>query len=155
MESFSCQCLETKFWHQSDIASITKDHSRKYRQNKYAPDDWILDSCLYRGYHVSNRLWVFVFQEQGIIRVTIPLTSYLSCITWPSPLHHHLLHPCRSRKIILSYQQITLLCDTRRVAEPRADHGKRELALQFCLSFSPHRVEQSWPTRDPGAAQQT
>ena len=27
---------------------------------------------------------------------------------------------------------------------------KRELTLQFCLSASSHRMEQSWPTRDAG-----
>ena len=30
-----------------------------------------------------------------------------------------------------------------------------ELSLQFCLSASPHRMEQSWPTRDAGAAQES
>ena len=30
-----------------------------------------------------------------------------------------------------------------------------ELALQFRLPAGPHRVEQSWPTRDAGAAQKS
>jgi hypothetical protein len=30
-----------------------------------------------------------------------------------------------------------------------------ELALEFGLSAGPHRVEQSWPTRDSGAAKQS
>jgi len=32
---------------------------------------------------------------------------------------------------------------------------QRELALEFCLSAGPHRVEQSRPTRDPSASQQS
>ncbi len=68
-----------------------------------------------------------------------------------SPLHHHLLHPSRLRKIILSNQQITLLCDPWRVAKPTANHMQRELALQFRLPAGPHRMKQSWPTRDAGS----
>ena len=32
---------------------------------------------------------------------------------------------------------------------------QRELALQFVLSACSHRMEQSWPTRDANAAQQS
>jgi hypothetical protein len=32
---------------------------------------------------------------------------------------HHLLHPSRRRKIILGHQQVTLLGNLRRVAQPR------------------------------------
>jgi hypothetical protein len=49
-------------------------------------------------------------------------------------LHHHLRHAGCLGKIIFGDQQITLLCDAWRVAEPGAYHVKRELALEFCLS---------------------
>jgi len=32
---------------------------------------------------------------------------------------------------------------------------QRELSLEFCLPAGPHRMEQSWPTRDAGAAKQS
>jgi hypothetical protein len=32
---------------------------------------------------------------------------------------------------------------------------QRELALEFCLPAGPHRMEQSWPTRDAGAAKES
>jgi len=64
---------------------------------------------------------------------------------------HSLRHPGCLGKIFLSNQQVTLLCDAWRVAKPGADHVQRELALEFCLSASSHRMEQSWPTRNAGA----
>mgnify|MGYP003341451441 CR=1 FL=1 len=72
-----------------------------------------------------------------------------------SQSHHHLLRPSRLCKIILGHQQITLLRNPWRVAKPRANHVQRELALELGLSARPHRVEQSWPTRDAGASQQS
>jgi len=86
---------------------------------------------------------LFKKQDAFSSKITVP----------PSPFSRS-----RFRKIILGDQQITLLCDTRRIAKPRADHVQRELALQFCLSAgSPllklHCMEQSWPTRDSCAAQ--
>jgi len=30
-----------------------------------------------------------------------------------------------------------------------------ELAQEFCLPAGPHRMKQSWPTRDPSASQQS
>jgi hypothetical protein len=73
--------------------------------------------------------------------------------------NHHLLHPCRPSKIILSKQPINLLQDSWRVAKPRAHHMQRKIPLQFGLPAGPplfklYRMEQSWPTRDSGAAQQ-
>jgi len=52
-------------------------------------------------------------------------------------------------------QQVTLLCDAWRVAKPGADHVQWELTLEFCLPASSHRMEQSWPTRNTGAAQES
>ena len=68
--------------------------------------------------------------------------------------------PCRLGKIILGDQQVTLLCDPWRVAKPRADDVEWELALQFGLPNGPpllklNRVEQSWPTRNVGASNQS
>ena len=71
------------------------------------------------------------------------------------PLHHQLLHAGCLCEIILGNQQVTLLCDPWRIAKPRADDVDRELALEFCLPASSHRMEQSWPTRDSGAAQES
>jgi len=57
-----------------------------------------------------------------------------------------LLRPRRLGKIILGDQQVTLLGNTWRVAEPRADHVQWELALEFCLQagsplLKPYRIE--------------
>jgi hypothetical protein len=49
---------------------------------------------------------------------------------------HHPRHTGRSCKIILSSQQATLLCDTRRVAKPGTDDVQRELALEVRLLSS-------------------
>ena len=46
-----------------------------------------------------------------------------------SPLDHHLHHPRRLGEIILGHQQVALLRDTRRVAEPGANHMQWELTL--------------------------
>ena len=75
----------------------------------------------------------------------------------PSPQHshHHLRYACRFCKIILGNEQITLLGDAWRIAKPGANYMQGELALEFGLSAGPHRVEQSWPTRDSGAAKQS
>ena len=77
-----------------------------------------------------------------------------------SPLHHHLRHASRLGKILLGDQQVTLLCDPWRVAKPRTNHLKWELALQFLLPAGPpllklYGVEQSWPTRDAREAQES
>jgi hypothetical protein len=72
-----------------------------------------------------------------------------------SQLHHHLLRACRPGKVVLGNQQIALLCDAWRVAKPRSDDMQRELALEFRLSASAHRMEKSWPTRNAGAAKQS
>jgi hypothetical protein len=63
-------------------------------------------------------------------------------------------------KITFGDQQVTLLGNARRVAKPRANHMQRELTLQFRLPAGPpllkrNRMEQSWPTRDAGASQQS
>jgi hypothetical protein len=70
-------------------------------------------------------------------------------------LHHHLCYTGRPGKIIFGNQQVALLSDSWRVAEPGADDVKRKLSLEFCLPAGSHRVEQSWPTRDAGASQQS
>jgi hypothetical protein len=82
-------------------------------------------------------------------RVSMPVAGHPPHKTNFSPLHHYLRHPRRFRKIILSNQQVTLLSNAWRVAKPGANHMQWELALEFCLSAGPHRVEQSRPTRDP------
>jgi len=63
--------------------------------------------------------------------------------------------PGRLGKIILGNQQVTLLGDPRRVAQPGTDHVQWEFTLQFRLPAGSHRVEQSGPTRDAGATQQS
>ena len=55
---------------------------------------------------------------------------------------------------IFGDQQVTLLCDAWRVAEPGAHLVQWKLTLQFRLPAGPHRMKQSWPTRDAGSAQQ-
>ena len=72
-----------------------------------------------------------------------------------SPLHHHLRYAGRLRKIFLGHQQVTMLGDPWLVAKPRANHMQWEFALEFFLPAGPHRMEQSWPTRDAGAAKQS
>ena len=73
-----------------------------------------------------------------------------------SPIEgHSLRHAGRSSKIVLGNQQITLLSDAWRVTKPRTDYVQWELTLEFRLSASPHRMEQSWPTRDARAAQES
>jgi hypothetical protein len=81
-----------------------------------------------------------------------PVAGHPPHTTYYSPLHHH-LRPSRLGEIILGNQQITLLSDAWRVAKPGADYVQWELALEFCLPASSHRMEQSWPTRDAGTAQ--
>ncbi len=66
-------------------------------------------------------------------------------------IYHHLRHACCLSEVILSNQQVALLSDPWRIAQPRANHVNWELSLEFCLSASSHRVEQSWPTRNTGA----
>jgi hypothetical protein len=66
----------------------------------------------------------------------------------------------RLGKIVFGDQQVTLLGNARRIAKPRANHMRRELTLQFRLPAGPpllkrNRMEQSWPTRDAGASQQS
>jgi hypothetical protein len=85
-------------------------------------------------------------------RVRMPVSGHLPQ-TIDSPLQHHLRYTSRLGKIILGHQQITLLRDAWRVAQPGTDYVQWELALQFRLSAGPHRVEQSWPTRNASAAQ--
>lgn len=72
-----------------------------------------------------------------------------------SPLHRHLFHPRRSRKIISRHQQVALLRDLRRVPQSSANDMDRELALVFRLSAGPYRVEQLWPCRHAGPTQQS
>ena len=93
------------------------------------------------------------------IRYERPFPGTLPTPPNDSPLHHHLFRPNRSRKIILSHQHVTLLGDPWWITKPRTNHMQRELALQFRLPDSSpllkrYRVEQSWPTRDAGAAKQ-
>jgi hypothetical protein len=70
------------------------------------------------------------------------------------------LAPAALGKIILGNQQIALLCDPWRITKPTADPVQGELSLQFGLSAGTpllkfHTVEQSWPTREAGAAKQS
>ena len=88
-------------------------------------------------------------------RVSMPVAGHLPHTTDISSIHHRLRYAGRLGKIILGNQQVTLLCDARRVAKPGTDHVQWELALEFRLPACTHRVEQSWPTRDSGASQQS
>lgn len=92
-------------------------------------------------------------EQNATNRVRMPVAGHPPHTT--ESLHHHLLHAGRLGKIIFGDQQVALLSDTWRVAKRRSDHMQRELALQLCLSAGPHRMEQSWPARDAGAAQES
>jgi len=61
--------------------------------------------------------------------VRMPVSGHPPHTTNHSPLHHHLLHAGCLGEIILGHQQVALLRDTRRVAEPRTDHMQWELTL--------------------------
>ena len=64
-------------------------------------------------------------------RVSLPVAGPLPTPPSISPLHHHLRHAGCLGKIILGNQQIALLGNPRRVAQPRANHVQGELTLQF------------------------